>query len=447
MKTSWLKKVACTAPLLIAIHSTSAVAQTAAEPGSKTRKSDLNVVVKPGDTLTSIVMREMGTLDYWTKLADHNKLQAPHKLSPGDKIEFPWELLQYRNFAKVVFVKGEVSLQRKGESEVRPLDKGVKVYIGDTIKTSKNGFASLTFKGESLVNIQPDSHVVLQELECFEVEVACQIDLRTDKGQMRLDVKNVGFSKPTKFSIDTPYATAAVRGTVFDFTTLDGNILGVTEGEVEISANELSSRVPIGKGTLAGEGRSITVLYNLLDKPAYNDFLRISAQDVISWSPLDKAEKYKVVVASNESMTDIIQSLTSDRTLVQAQQQPGTYFISARGVAENGLQGFRATQRIDQVKIDPAADVPELEMELSDTTLTIKAAGTGRTEIHIGDHLTKVDDLDQLVDFKSYDINAGDSLTLQVDTSKDIYLISRTVINSSTVSSYGNLYEFKKTGQ
>ena len=289
--------------------------------------------------------------------------------------------------------------------------------------------------------------MVLQELECFDVDVACQINLQTDKGQMKLDVNNVGFTKPTEFSIDTPYATAAVRGTVFDFATLEGNILGVTKGEVEIFVNDKSSMVPIGKGTLAGEGQSIAVLYDLLGKPDYNEFLRVSAQDVISWSALDEAQTYKVVVASNASMTDVIQSAVSQRPILQAQQEPGTYFISTRGVAKNGLQGFRAKQRIDQVSIDASVDAPELEMELSDTTLTIKAVGDGNTEIHIGDQLTKVSDLDQLVEFKSYDIGDGDSLTLQVDTSKDIYVIARSVINNSTVSSYGNLYEFKKAGQ
>ena len=99
------------------------------------------------------------------------------------------------------------------------------------------------------------------------------------------------------------------------------------------------------------------------------------------------------------------------------------------------------------IRDSTSADEPELEVELIDTTLTVKAVGTHNTEIHIGDRLTKVDDIDQLVEFQSYDIGAGDSLTLQVDTSKDIYLIARAVLNDSTVSAYGSLYEFKKTGQ
>lgn len=434
-------------PLFMAIHSTFALAQNATEPGSKTRKTDLNVVVKPGDTLSSIIVREMGTLDYWAEIVEVNNLESPDKLSPGEKIVFPWEVLQYRNFAKVIFAKGDASLQRQDESNVLPLETGAKIHVGDIIKTGRNGFASLVFKGESLVNIQPDSHIVLHELECFEVNIPCQIDLHTDKGQMQLNVNNTGFTRPTEFSINTPYATAAVRGTVFDFATLDGNILGVTEGAVEISVNENSNRVPMGKGTLAGEGQSISVLYDLLSKPQYNDFLRFSAQDFISWSPLGDAENYKVVVSSNESMTDILQSVTSDKPMLRAQPGPGTYFISARGVASNGLQGFNAVRRIDQVEVDTSADEPELEVELIDTTLTVKAVGTHNTEIHIGDRLTKVDDIDQLVEFQSYDIGAGDSLTLQVDTSKDIYLIARAVLNDSTVSAYGSLYEFKKTGQ
>lgn len=447
MKTLWFRKIACAVPVFVAMCSASSLVEAASESGTKMVKTDLHVVVKPGDTLTSIVSREMGSLDLWPDVVERNKIAAPNTLVPGDIIVIPWELLELRNFAKIVYFKGEVTLLRKGAKAPAEVEKGDKIYIGDSIRTGENGFVSLTFKGDSLVNIQPESHMLLKELECFEAEIACQIEINTTSGQMKMDINNVGFSKPTQFTIDTPYASAAVRGTVLDFATGDGNILGVTEGSVTITANNRSSNVPRGKGTLAGEGRSVSVLYDLLPKPEYNDFLRISAEDSISWSPIEDAVAYKVAIAGSESMTDIIQSTTGQSIAVSAQSEPGRYFISTRAVAKNGIKGFSSKRLIDQVKVDKKISAPELDIELSGSTLTIKPGGRFTSEIHIGDSLIAIDDLETLIKYKSYDVAPGATLKVTVDPTKDLYLTSRAVINQSTVSSYGSLYELKKTAK
>lgn len=447
MKTLWFKKIACAAPLFVAICSVSNLAAAASEPGTKVIKSDLHVVVKSGDTLTSIVSREMGSLDLWPEVVEHNKLKTPNSLVPGEIIVIPWRLLALRNFAKIVFFKGDVTLVRKGSDTPLELEKGDKIYIGDSIKTGENGFVSLTFKGDSLVNIQPESHMLLKELECFDTQLACQIEINTTSGQMKMNVKNVGFSKPTQFTIDTPYASAAVRGTILDFATGDGNIMGVTEGAVEITANNRTSNVPRGKGTLAGEGRSVSVWYDLLPQPEFNEFLRISAEDSIAWTPIEDAASYKVVISGSESMTDIIQSSTEQNIAVSALTDPGRYFISARAVARNGIKGFTSKQVIDQAKIDEKVSAPELDIELIGDTLTIEAGGRYTSEVHIGDSLVAIDGLETLINYKPYDVAPGKTLTLTVDPSKDIFLTSRAVINESTVSTYGSLYELKKAGK
>ena len=441
----WIRKLACAVPLFFAV-STTTNAQLASVD-SKVAKADLHVVVKSGDTLTTIIKRELGSLDLWQQVVQVNALDAPDKLSPGDLIVIPWEMLQTRNYAKVVFLKGRVALQRNGNKEALVLRKGDRIYIGDTIKTGDEGFVSLSFKGESQVNIQPDSDVELHELECFDVKRACEIKLKTTTSDMKIDVDNVGFSQPTKFSIETPYATAAVRGTEFDFSTKDGNILGVTEGVVQITANEVSSRVPIGKGALAGEGRSVDVLFDLLSEPQFDDIPRVSAQDQITWQPVAEAEKYSVVIATSESLSDVIRSFDTNRpTFTAPAIAAGQYFVGTRAIAANGLKGFEAVKRVDQVKLDNTAVAPEMEIELSGNTITIKPAGQVSSEIHIGNRLEIVDDREVVADFKSYDVRAGSTLELEVDPNSDIYLTSRAIVNNNTVSPYGNLYELKARG-
>lgn len=453
----WIRKLACAVSLLIAVSTTSTLAQTTvlkpsqgnaqlAKVDSKVAKADLHVVVKSGDTLTTIVKRELGSLDLWQQVVQINTLDAPDKLAPGDLIIIPWEMLQTRNYAKVIFLKGVVALQRNGNKEALRLKKGDRIYIGDTIRTGVEGFVSLSFKGESQVNIQPDSDVELKELECFDVKRACEIKLKTTTSDMKIDVDNVGFSLPTKFSIETPYATAAVRGTEFDFSTKNGNILGVTKGAVEISADEISSRVPFGKGALAGEGRSVGILFDLLKEPQFDDIPRISAQDQISWKPVAQAGKYSVVIASNESLSDVIRSFDTDGLAFTAPARTGRYFVSTRAVAANGIKGFHSVKRVDQVIIDNTVIAPEMEIELSGNTMTINLAGQVSSEIHIGNRLEVVDGREAVADFKSYDVRAGSTLELEVDPTKDIYLTNRAIVSTTTVSPYGNLYELKGRG-
>lgn len=444
MRKDWIKTIVCFVSLYLAV-STGALAQISmSAKNTKGDRADLHIVVKPGDNLTSIVKRELGLLELLPDVVRANNLQTPDSLQPLDLIIIPWELLQARNYAKVVFVKGAVLLRRKGEAEAVSPRKGDRIYLGDVITTGVDGFVSLSFKGASQVNIQPDSDMVLQKLECFEIERACEITIKTSSSEMNMDVRNVGFSKPTEFRIETPYATAAVRGTRFDFTTQDGNVLGVTDGVVQIFSNNNSNLVPLGKGVLAGEGRSINVLFDLLDKPEYNDFQRISAEDYISWQPVPGAASYEVVIAANESLSDVIASSTVDSLAVSANASGGRYFVSTRALANNGLKGFESLISVDQVELDRSVQPPELEVELIDSTLTVKSSGPNATEIQIGNRLDLMNGIEKLIDYKTYDLSAGDNLVLEVDTSEDIYLISRAIVNRTTVSAYSNLYEFQQ---
>lgn len=444
INTNWLRKATYIATFVAAVSSAGLFADTS---DTKIVRADLHVVVKQGDSLTGIVKRELGSLESWSDVVQVNKMSSPDTLKPGDVIVIPWELLQSRNYARVVFVKGEVALQRSGATEIVKMKKGDKIFVGDTIATGDSGFVSLSFKSDSTVNIQTDSQAQLKALDCFDIEKACEIKLKTETSDMKIDVKSVGFSKPTNFTIETPYASAAVRGTEFDFSTRDGNILGVTAGEVAISVNDTANSVPKGKGTLAGEGRSIGVLYNLLNKPQFNEFPRVSAQDFISWQPIDKAALYKVVIAASESLGDIISVNTGDDLRVPALPVAGTYYVSARAIANNGLKGFESVKRIDQVKVDSSVSAAELDIELIDSSLTVKPQGRFTTEVHIGSRLDPVDGLDTLVEYKSYDIAAGETLELTVDPAKPIYLISRAVISRGSVSEYGGLYELRRVGK
>ncbi len=426
--------------LLCLLCSAQVLAQ--AETQIKATDQDIRIVVKEGDVLSSIVQQVMGSSEFWEKVAEHNKIESPQSLQPGDLVVFPSSLVQKRNFARAIFTKGEVSLTSAMEKTTTALKKRDKVFIGDVISTGKDGFVSLSFKGESLANIQPESRIQVVEFDCFDTERSCVVNLAASSGQMDFNVRNVGFKKPASFSVDTPYASAAVRGTDLDVEVTDGSAVGVTSGEILVTANGRSASVPIGKGTLAGERRSVTTLYDLRKAPVYNEFIRMSSEDFLAWAPVEDAASYKVVLATTESMTDIIESRSTGNTYTAMQPEAQQFYLSARALDENGLKGFKGIRKIDQVEIDESAEAPELEIELSATALKIVNTGAIGTEVHVGSELETIDGLDHLIRYDAYDVAAGGTLELDAEPDKDIFITSRAVVGTA-VSRYGNIYEFK----
>ena len=414
--------------------------------------TDLTVTVESGDTFSQIISRELQSLDAWQEVADHNKLNAPDSLRPGDVIVIPAEVLRRRNYAKVVFVKGKATHLSSSLNSQKPVTKGAKVYAGDIIKTDPQGFVSLTFNGESSVNIQPDSTMRINIIRCIDIEESCEIGLESENGQLRFDVQSVGFKKPTTFTIKSPFASAAVRGTRFDFDINDGNVLGVTEGVVEISLNGASNNVGKGKGVLAGEGRSINDLIDLLEQPALRldlDVNRISKEDSVSWNKVQGAENYLLAFAGGESMQDVVASVGETDNFTVPKLAAGDYFVSARATDINGLRGFVSKKKISVVKVDEQVAAPELDIVLADSEMRLSAPDAGQhlVEVKIGNRLGAADGQEFLIATSAYQIRAGQTVTVPIDTSKDWYMQGRKVISGTTVSPYSFLYVFDKAGQ
>lgn len=426
-------------------------AQTGTADETSTEFQDLPITVRSGDTFSAILSRELNSLDAWSDVAKYNKLQSADSLSPGDVIVIPAEVLRLRNYATVVFVKGSVVHHDSATDSKKDAQKGDRVYLGDVIETDDDGFVSVSFNGGSSVNIQPDSNMEITVLECVDRDEACEIGLESAKGQLGLNVKSVGFNKPTVFNIDSPYASAAVRGTRFDFDVSDGNILGVTEGAVEISYNGVSNNVNIGKGVLAGDGRSINEVFDLLQAPVpvlLESVSRISSEDIINWQPDADAARYLIAYAPSESMQDALASRSETVAFTKPELPPGEFFVSARAVAKNGLRGLIYKKKIVSVVIDGDAEGPLLDISLSENEMQITAPGSAsdKFEVKIGNALENINGDDYVLANQIRSVSGGETLTVEIDRAKQWYVHGRSVINSNSVSPYGLLYFVEGNG-
>ena len=147
------------------------------------------------------------------------------------------------------------------------------------------------------------------------------------------------------------------------------------------------------------------------------------------------------------AMTSVVTATSTsaaepDATLVLSDVQPGDYFFAVRGVDENGLKGFSAKKKLRQVSIDKTVG-PELDIEVVDQNMRIRSDSDRPLEIRVGNELRFVKGLDRLLQYKTYELEPGKVLNLDVIDNPTWYLTAREILSERSVSVYGGLYEYK----
>jgi hypothetical protein len=130
--------------------------------------------------------------------------------------------------ARFLTVTGTVEIQEQGSSRWTPASEGDLVKTGTIISTGFKSSAALSL-GNSSLTIRPLTRLSLEEIVRMENTEKVSLNLRT--GRVRAEVTPPAGGK-TDFSIHTPSATASVRGTIFEFDTLE---LSVENGRVQYS--------------------------------------------------------------------------------------------------------------------------------------------------------------------------------------------------------------------
>jgi hypothetical protein len=422
--------------LLCTAHSSLAVADRP--------KEDLRVEVSDGDNLIGILTRVTGSSRRWQEVALYNNLADPDALKPGQIIVIPRSMLTRRGYATVDYFNGEAGYLPIGATQMRPLERGQQIFTGETVRTGENGFISLSFTSESVVNIQPQSDFRIDVINCEDPAGSCEITLWAEEGDAAVKVDNKGFDGATRFIIKTPYASAVVRGTEYDITIskVDGvvaNTLGVTEGEVVITTDELERSVPLGKGVVGGQGQSVSRLFDLLDPPIVTNlphYARVSPEDRVEWLELQDAAGYEISISGSGEALGKTQIA---RTYSTVDYPAGEYLVAIRGVDQYGLRGYRANQRVTAVDLAEDLVAAELAIDLSLDVLRVEKGpldAATQFELQVSDRVVNIDGQDTLADYRSYDIGAGTAFNILVDNSRDVFVRYRQIVDATLVSRY-----------
>jgi len=161
-----------------------------------------------------------------------------------------------RYVAKVIKVKGDVSIKRKGS--LKKLKKGRKIKQGDIIVTGTRSYA--------LIKLGDKSTVMIESLTIMKWDLIKGIDAKPGRSRRRYRVRlklRVGGIRARvrrvrglrkRFRVRTPKGTASVRGTdkIVRYSRDKGMQVFVIKGLVDVHNNQ-------GRGKRIGKGESTSV--------------------------------------------------------------------------------------------------------------------------------------------------------------------------------------------
>lgn len=167
-----------------------------------------------------------------------------------------------QRIAHVSSLTGEVAARPPKGGEFQPLANGSNVLAGTTIKTGAAGTVTLNWIDGTRIRV--GSNAIMTVLKC-QINRNNQAEtslFRLQVGELLVRVRKM-LSGQSKFEVQTPTATAGVRGTIFAVRVEpDGQTkIEVIEGQVRVDAQGRELDLPAGtKGTAGAGGATVESL-------------------------------------------------------------------------------------------------------------------------------------------------------------------------------------------
>ena len=124
--------------------------------------------------------------------------------------------------AQIRTLTGQVEIQRKGETQWTPAAVGARLAEGDNIRAHAGASAVLDLPEGSTLFVAENSRVVVTKLEVDSQNQARNVLFHLVVGKVRALVSKASITlvraRQSNFSISTPTAVAAARGTDFEVT-------------------------------------------------------------------------------------------------------------------------------------------------------------------------------------------------------------------------------------
>ncbi len=313
--------------------------------------NDWVYTVRKGDTLWGLCHQYTTVSNCWLKIGPYNDVEYPRTLAPGTRIKFPvgW-LLTPPAPASVTYVKGRAEKVLPGEPATA-LQKGSALPMGTRILTGSNGLVLLTFADGSVMTIESESDLTLDALSGYKDTGMVDTRVHLKKGAVQTRVPK---RKPrSNFEVSTPSSVAAVRGTDFRVSSIEGEQAltrnEVFSGAVSVANDSERKELPKGTGLVAVKDQPLPEVVKLLGAPALLVEENTYAMPFkIRWDRVDGAHRYRIEMVSTSPGVvgkSVKIRFAERRDYVLENITDGCYVVRVSAVDHNALQGMPSERR------------------------------------------------------------------------------------------------------
>ena len=320
--------------------------------------------VRPGDTLWDVAGAHLKPSIPWQRLQEHNRIANPYQLAPGSTLQIPLARLDRQPArAKVVAIRVNAT-SRSAAGRDAPVTAGMSLGSGAVLRTSPDASLSLEFADGSRLLLLGDSDLLLDRLTRFGRSGMADTRLRLQRGRIGNEVRRLR-GPAANFIVDTPSASAAVRGTQFRVEARQGSThTEVLEGRVAVNArNQRGTLLRHGFGAFVVPGQAAIAPVALLPAP---DLSRIapltqSVRPELAWPEVAGAHRYRVQVSDHQRFDSVRVDMEVEAPRARLPAlDAGAYVIRVRAIDKDGLEGRDSVTalRVDDQPAPPYSIAP-----------------------------------------------------------------------------------------
>lgn len=302
--------------------------------------------VRPGDNLWNLSAKYLTNMGYWRRLQTLNQVQHPRRLTPGQRLRFPIAWLKIQPApARVISIQGEAEVTSGVSGKTLTIKPSLRLFAGDTIRTGPNTTVLLAFADGSQFLLLSNSYLEMDTIGAYGDTGMVDTRLRLLQGQ--IDSQIAPSQGPaTRFEIQTPAATTAVRGTDYRVSMTPETALSRTEvlaGRVQVKGGNRIRTVPENFGTVTETGKPPTPPIPLLPAPDVTGLSDVIDRVPIGFTlpPLADAVAYRLQIAPDREFNALFFDAIFDTPQFSAPQpqEDGHYVLRVRGIDGQGLEG------------------------------------------------------------------------------------------------------------
>ena len=332
-----------------------------------TNEPFVRYTVQSHDTLQGLTRSLLNDPAQWPAVAKLNGLQNANRIYPGQTIDVPKSLLNFKNQpaspqpGKVISVQGDARVQGVAATP------GTAVPEGAALQTGANSSLLVELGDGSRVQLMPRSLATVITQRTYQLrDPASSASTNWFSGAIRLvegvleALADKRANRATPLEVTTPTSQVGIRGTQFRVAYEDPASgvarTEVLEGKV-ITANSLqkvSADIPGGFGAaLKPNERTIKVVPLLPALPESTLASQVQrstdgASAVWQVGSLAGASAYRAQIATDAAFEKLqIDIKSTSPSINLATLANGSYYARVRGIDPAGIEGFNAVRQID----------------------------------------------------------------------------------------------------